>query len=253
MRKIMIRLFSLLWACMTLGLATPAPEEITKQDWSFNGIAGEFKRDELQRGFQVFKEVCSACHALKHIRYRDLKALGFSEAQVTALAAQVKIKDQLDDAGELVERAGRPSDNIPAPYPNEKAARAANNGAAPADLSLVTKARHNGPDYVYAFLTGFRDAPAGVKLGQGMSYNTVFPGNQISMAPPLTEGQVTYADGTKATIEQMARDVTVFLTWAAEPDLEDRKRTGIKVLIYLIIMTGVFYAAMRRIWADVKH
>src|SRR6266851_3933794 len=195
---------------VTLGLATAAFAEEAKlpsERWSFDGVFGTYDRAALQRGFQVYKEVCSACHAVKELYYRDLTALGFSEEEVKALAAQVQVTDaEPNDQGEMVQRPGRPSDPIVRPFANDKAARAANNGALPPDLALITKAREGGPDYIFGLLTGY--AP-----------------------PPANEGAVTFADNTPATAKQMAHDVVTFLSWAAEPNLEERHRTGVKVMV----------------------
>lgn len=242
-------LIAILMIGATIAENTQAPP---KQNWSFNKPNGTFDRASLQRGFQVYKEVCSACHSIKLISFRHLKALGLNEAEIKALASQYQIKDGPNDDGEMFERPGRPSDYIPGPYVNEKQARAANNGSLPPDQSLIVKARAHGADYVYAFLMGFKDAPDDFKLQQGQYFNEFFPGNAISMAPPLKEDQVTYNDGTKATVEQMSKDVTTFLAWASEPEMEDRKRLGFKVILYLLLMTGLFYATMRRIWKDIK-
>jgi ubiquinol-cytochrome c reductase cytochrome c1 subunit len=168
-----------------------------------------------------------------------------------ALAAEVEVTDGPNDQGEMFQRPGRPSDRFPSPFPNEQAARAANNGAAPPDLSLMVKARAGGADYIHALLTGYSDPPQGVTLMEGMHYNKYFPGHQIAMPPPLNPDQVTYADGTKATVEQMAHDVSAFLAWAAEPELEARKRLGLKVVLFLLILTGLLYVAKRKIWSDV--
>ncbi len=239
---------------VTLGLATAAFAEEAKlpsEQWSFDGVFGTYDRAALQRGFQVYKEVCSACHAVKELYYRDLAALGFSEEEVKALAAQVQVTDaEPNDQGEMVQRPGRPSDPIVRPFANDKAARAANNGALPPDLALITKAREGGPDYIFGLLTGYAPPPADMKLGQGMNYNMHFPGHQIAMPPPLNEGAVTFADNTPATVKQMAHDVVTFLSWAAEPNLEDRHRTGVKVMAFLLICAGVFYGIKRKIWAD---
>ncbi len=239
---------------VTLGLATAAFAEEAKlpsEQWSFDGVFGTYDRAALQRGFQVYKEVCSACHAVKELYYRDLTALGFSEEEVKALAAQVQVTDaEPNDQGEMVQRPGRPSDPIVRPFANDKAARAANNGALPPDLALITKAREGGPDYIFGLLTGYAPPPADMKLGQGMNYNMHFPGHQIAMPPPLNEGAVTFADNTPATVKQMAHDVVTFLSWAAEPNLEDRHRTGVKVMAFLLICAGVFYGIKRKIWAD---
>jgi ubiquinol-cytochrome c reductase cytochrome c1 subunit len=227
----------------------PAPPH---QQWSFEGVFGTYDRAEMQRGFQVYKEVCSACHPVKHLYYRDLEELGYTEDQVKGIAAQTQVTDGPNDQGEMFQRPARPSDRIPGPFPNDQAARAANNGALPPDLSLIAKAREGGPDYVYAILTGYKDPPAGVKLNPNMYYNEYFPGHQIAMPPPLTQAdQVKYADGTSATVPQMAHDVVSFLSWAAEPNLDERHRIGFKVILFLIIATGVFYAAKRKIWARV--
>jgi ubiquinol-cytochrome c reductase cytochrome c1 subunit len=226
--------------------------EPPKQNWSFNTLNGTFDRAALQRGFQVYKEACAACHGIRLIAFRHLKALGLTEAEIKVLAAQYQIKDGPDDNGEMFERPGRPSDYLPNPYLNEKQARAANNGAFPPDLSLIVKARPHGADYLYALLTGFKAAPDGFSLGSGQYYNAYFPGHSISMAPPLSEGLVTYNDDTKPTVPQMASDVTTFLAWASEPEMEERKRLGFKVTLYLLLMTGLFYATMRRIWQKIK-
>lgn len=226
---------------------TPSPPH---QEWSFYGVFGTYDRASAQRGFQVYKEVCSACHPLKHLYFRDLADLGYSEDEVKALAASYQVtNEQPNDQGEIFQRPGRPSDPIPGPFPNDQAARAANNGALPPDLSMIVKAREGGPDYVYALLNGYKEPPAGFSLLSGMSYNEYFPGHQIAMPPPLNDGAVTFSDGTPATVPQMSHDVVTFLTWAAEPNLEPRHRTGFKVLLFLIIAAGVFYAAKRKIWA----
>ena len=226
--------------------APPPPH----QEWSFQGVFGTYDQAALQRGFQVYKEVCSACHPLKHLYYRDLTAIGYTEDQVKGIAAQAQVTDGPNDQGEMYQRPAKPSDPIVGPFPNDQAARAANNGALPPDLSLIVKARDGGPDYVYSILTGFKQAPADFKMQPNMNYNEYFPGHQIAMPPPLTsDGQVTYADGTKATIPQMAHDVVTFLAWASEPNLDERHRMGAKVILFLVIAAAVFYAAKRRIWA----
>src|SRR5712675_400675 len=235
--------------------AARAQEEAARprhQEWSFDGVFGTYDRAALQRGFQVYKEVCAACHAVKHLAFRDLTEIGYNEDEVKGIAAQVQVTDGPNDSGEMFQRPGRPSDPIPGPFANDQAARAANNGALPPDMSLITKAREGGPDYVYAILTGFKDPPAGFKVNEGMYYNQYFAGHQIKMPPPLSQtDQVKYADGTSATVPQMAHDVVSFLSWAAEPNLDERHRIGFKVILFLIIATGVFYAAKRKIWARV--
>lgn len=231
--------------------ALAAGEEIKfpAQNWSFSGPFGTYDRAAAQRGFQVYSEVCAACHALKYVAYRDLGGIGLNAKEIEAIAAAVMIP-AIGDDGAPTERAGLPSDRFKSPYANEKAARAAFNGAYPPDLSVMVKARPGGADQLYALLVGYADPPAGVTVGDGMHYNKYFAGHQIAMPAPFTDGRVTYADGTRATIEQMARDVTVFLAYVAEPEAESRKRMGVKVVLFLIFMTGVTYAAKRKVWAD---
>lgn len=251
MRKLLIA------AAALLGLAGPAfaageAPVPPKMDWSFKGPFGTYDRGELQRGFVVYKEVCAACHSLRYLSYRNLQDIGFSEAEVKAIAAAVEVTAGPDDQGEMFQRPALPSDRFKSPYPNAKAAAAANNGKAPPDLSLMAKARLHGPDYIKALLLGYENPPAGFEVPEGGTYNKYFPGHVIAMPQPIaSEGQVTYDDGTKATIEQMARDVSAFLMWAAEPKLEARYAMGFKVIVFLIILSGLLYAAKRRVWADV--
>ncbi len=225
--------------------------ELMKQSWSFDGLFGTFDRAAAQRGFQVYNEVCKTCHALSLVAYRNLGALGFSEDEVKAIAAEAKVQDGPNDQGEMFERPGRPSDKFVKPFPNEKAARAGNNGAYPPDLSLITKARAGGSNYVFSILNGYGDAPPGVTIGDGMNYNKYFAGHQIAMPQPLQPNQLTYSDGTAASLQQEAHDVVTFLTWAAEPELEARKRIGLEAILFLIVMTAMLYAAKRKIWAAV--
>lgn len=222
-------------------------------EWSFKKPFGTFKREDLQRGYQVYKEVCSACHSLKRVAFRNLSALGFNEAEIKALAAMSTVQDGPDNEGKMFERPGLPKDHFPSPFPNENAARAANNGALPVDLSLVVKAREGGVNYIYHLLTGFVTPPKDVHVDKGRYYNEAFHGNQIAMPPPLHPDQVTFSDGTPATVAQMAHDVTTFLAWAAEPELESRKQLGVKVMLYLFVMTLIFARAKRRIWKNIKH
>ncbi len=225
--------------------------KIPRQNWSFSGIFGTFDRAQLQRGFTVYKNVCSACHGMNLIAYRNLTEIGFSEDEVKAIAAEYEVTDGPNDEGEMFQRPARPSDRFRKPFANENAARAANNGAAPPDLSLMIKAREDGANYVYALLTGYGEPPADMKMADGMIYNKHFPGGQIAMAPPISEGVVEYADGTKATMEQVSRDVVAFLAWVAEPEMEARKRLGVKVILFLLVLTGMLYAVKRKVWADV--
>jgi len=241
-----------LFLCAPILDARAADEtpSLPQQEWSFDGIFGTYDRASAQRGFQVYKEVCSACHPVRHLYFRDLADLGYSEDEVKAIASSYQVtNEQPNDQGEMYQRPGRPSDRIPGPFPNDQAARAANNGALPPDLSMIVKAREGGPDYVYGILTGYKEPPAGFNLLAGMQYNVYFPGHQIAMPPPLSDGAVTFADGTPSTVPQMAHDVVTFLTWAAEPNLEPRHRTGFKVLLFLLVAVGVIYAAKRKIWA----
>src|SRR6266567_4736458 len=239
-------------AGLGLGTASAAEEaKLPSEHWSFDGVFGTFDRAALQRGFQVYKEVCATCHAVKHLAFRDLAEIGYSEDEVKGIAAQTQVQDGPNDTGEMFQRPARPSDPIPGPFANDQAARAANNGALPPDLSLITKARDGGPDYIDAILIGFKDAPAGMKMNPNMNYNEYFSGHQIAMPPPLNADQVKYADGTPASVPQMAHDVVAFLSWAAEPTLEQRHRIGFKVILFLIIATGVFYAAKRKVWSRV--
>ena len=224
---------------------------LPQERWSFRGIFGTYDRAAVQRGFQVYKEICSACHSMNLVHYRDLQAVGFSEDQVKQIAASVQVTDGPNDAGEMFERPGKPSDPFKAPFPNDNAARAANNGALPPDLSLMSKARQGGPDYTYGIMTGFGEPPAGVTIAEGMNYNKYFPGHQIAMPPPLSDGAVTYADGTKATVDQMAYDVSNFLAWAAEPKLDERHLIGVKTVLFLIVLTALLYGVKRKIWAAV--
>jgi len=227
---------------------TPAPP---RQQWSFDGVFGTYDRAELQRGLQVYKEVCSACHPVKHLYFRDLAALGYSDDQIKAFAANYQVTDGPNDNGDMFQRPARPSDPFVGPFANDQAARAANNGALPPDLSLIVKAREYGANYVFAILNGFKDPPPGVTLNPNMYYNEYFPGHQIAMPPPLSNGQVTFADGAPNTVPAMAHDVAAFLTWAAEPTLDERHRMGFKIILFLVVVTGLFYAAKRRIWARV--
>jgi len=222
------------------------------QDWDFTGLTGRFDIASIQRGLQVYIEVCSSCHSLDQVAYRNLLDLGFNVDEVKAIAEQYEVTDGPDENGDMFDRSARPSDRFVAPFPNEQAARASNNGAFPPDLSLTAKAHPGGPDYIYAILTGFEDEPPEedhIEMGEGMSYNPYFAGKQIAMAQPLFEDSVEYSDGTKATVEQMSKDVTNFLQWTAEPEMEDRKRIGWKVVLFLLVLSALLYAAKRQTWA----
>ena len=246
------------WAALAavfcLGVAVPAQaaegEALPSHAWEFDGVFGSFDQAALQRGFQVYQEVCAGCHGVRLLNFRNLGDIGLDADAVKAIAAEYEITDGPDDEGEMFTRPARPSDRIPSPFANKQAARASNNGALPPDLSLITKARKGGPDYLYALLIGYEeDPPEGVELGEGMSYNHYFPGNQIAMPPPLFDEGVEFNDGTEATVAQMAEDVTQFLMWAAEPNLIVSKRLGIKVILFLLVLTGLFYASKRKVWS----
>jgi len=249
-----------LLAVAAMAVAAPAMAagegpHIERQQWSFSGPFGQYDKAQLQRGFKVYKEVCAACHGARFLSFRNLAeegGPGFTEDQVKVIAAEYLVMKGPNDDGEMEEVAAIPSDRWPSPFPNQQAARAANGGAYPPDLSLIVKARPGGADYLYALLTGYHEPPADVTLMEGMNYNAYFPGHQIAMAQPLYDDSVTYADGTEASVEQMASDVSTFLAWASEPELEQRKRMGISVMLFLIVLTGLAYASMRKIWADVK-
>ncbi|MDG2284176.1 MAG: cytochrome c1 [Alphaproteobacteria bacterium] len=244
-------------AVVAVGLAsTPVKAagegiEIPEQDWSFAGVFGTFDRGELQRGFQVYKEVCAGCHSLNYIAFRNLTDLGFNEVEIKAIAAEYDVVDGPNNDGEMFDRPGLPADRIPAPFPNDNAARASNGGALPPDLSLMVDARPNGANYLYALLTGYGDAPSGTTVAEGMSYNAYFPGHQIAMPSPISDDGVEYTDGTSATAAQQARDVTAFLAWTTEPNMEERKRIGVMAILFLLVMTGLLYVSKRKIWADV--
>jgi ubiquinol-cytochrome c reductase cytochrome c1 subunit len=243
--------------------------------WSFSGLFGTFNQAQLQRGYQVYREVCSNCHAMHLVAFRDLALTGgphFPDAEVRALAAQYQVTDGPNDAGDMFERPGRLYDYFPSPFANPQAAAAANGGAAPPDLSVIAKARANAPgvvrgiadffttyqeggvDYIHALLTGYRDPPQGVDVPEGTYYNPYFA-NAVSlrMPPPLSDGQVTYSDGTPETPDQYARDVSAFLMWTAEPHLVARKRLGFEVLVYLIVFASLMYVTKRRVWSSVDH
>ena len=228
--------------------ATEMPE-IENRSWSFDGIFGQFDRAAQQRGYQVYNEVCSGCHGLRLLTYRNLAALGYSEDDIKAFAAEYEVTDGPDDEGEMYQREALPSDHFVSPFANDNAARAANNGALPPDLSLMVKARKNGANYLYALLTGYGDAPDGGELPDGLYYNAAFPGHQIAMLPPLDDDAVEYADGTPATVDQMASDLTTFLAWAASPEMEERKRLGLKVMLFLLVLTALLAAVKRKVWS----
>ena len=229
--------------------------KLLKTDWSFKGLFGKFDRGSLQRGYQVYTEVCASCHSMKYLSYRNLGEKGgpeFSEEEVKAIAASFEVIDGPNADGEMFERPAKLSDKFVMPYENVKAAQAANGGAYPPDMSVLVKARGGGVDYIYSLLQGYEEAPAGMTLDEGVHYNKYMYGKKIRMSAPLSEDIVEYGDGTKATVEQMSKDVTTFLMWAAEPHLESRHRMGFKVIVYLIILTILVYFSMKKIWSRVE-
>ena len=226
--------------------------EFIKNDWSFEGIFGTFDRSSLQRGYQVYQEVCSGCHSIQHLSYRNLSEKGgpeFSLDEAKAIAAQFEVTDGPNDDGEMFTRPRRLSDKFVNPFPNIQAATAANGGAYPPDMSVLVKARKGGADYIYSLLLGYEEVPAGHELDDGVYYNKYIPGNKIMMSKPLSEGAVEYSDGTQATEAQMAKDVVTFLTWAAEPNLEARHKMGFKVFIFLIILLILVYFSKQKVWS----
>lgn len=233
-----------------LAFAAEHEAEVPTQRWAHKGFFGTYDKAALQRGFQVYKEVCSSCHAMKFLSYRNLEEIGFTPAEVKAIAAQYTVTDGPNDDGEMFERPARPSDPFKSPFANNKAARAANNGALPPDMSLIVKAREHGEDYIFGILTGYDAPPADIQMNTGMNYNKTFLGHQIAMPKPLSDGQVTYSDGTSNSLEQEARDVVQFLAWASEPWQDQRKQMGVKVVLFLLAFAGIMYAAKRKVWGN---
>ena len=229
--------------------------EYLKTDWSFKGLFGKFDRGALQRGYQVYTEVCSSCHSMKYLSYRNLAEKGgpeFTEAQAKVIAASFEVTDGPNADGEMFTRPGKLSDKFVMPYENVKAAQAANGGAYPPDMSVLVKARGGGANYIYSLLQGYEDPPLGITLDEGVHYNKYMYGNKIKMSNPLSEGLVEYSDGTNASVEQMSKDVTTFLMWTAEPHLEARHQMGFKAIVYLIILTILVYFSMKRIWSRIE-
>ncbi|SIQ09296.1 ubiquinol-cytochrome c reductase cytochrome c1 subunit [Rhizobium sp. RU20A] len=243
-----------------------------QESWTFAGPFGKYDKGQLQRGLKVYKEVCSACHSMNLVTFRTLEHLGYSEAQVKTFAAEYEVQDGPNADGEMFTRKAVPSDHFPSPFPNVEAAAAANNGAAPPDFSLIAKARgvtrgfpqfvfdiftqyqEGGPDYIHSLLTGYQEPPEGVTVAEGTHFNPYFANAAaLAMAPPLSDDQVTYDDGAPQTVDQYARDVSAFLMWTAEPHLEDRKRTGFMVLIFLVIFTGLIYLTKKSVYANKEH
>lgn len=246
--------FVVIVALAGFALGAPARAEEAappSQSWSFAGPLGTVDEAAAQRGFQVYADACANCHGLKYLHYRDLSGIGFTPDQIKKIAARFEVPSGFDNQGNLVTRPATPASPFRPPFPNDEAARAMLNGALPPDLSLIVSSFPNGPNYIYALLTGYQDAPADVKLADGMNYNPYFPGHQIAMPPPLNEGDIAYTDGTASTVAQNAHDVVTFLAWAAHPDMVQRKRIGFGVVLYFLGMAGVTFALKRRIWHGV--
>ena len=279
-KGIALAAFGLAILAAPAALAAGGAAPVKHVEFSFEGPFGKFDQAQLQRGYKVYREVCSACHSMNLMYFRNLGQKGgpFFDLKypnpndnpyVKSIAKDYQIKDIDSETGDVIERPGTSADRFPSPFPNEPAARASNGGAMPPDLSVMAKARHHGPQYIYSLLTGYQDPPAGLKVGVGQHYNPfmagdvtsswsgphdkVPPGGFIAMAPPLAAGQVTFDDGTKSTLEQQAKDVSAFLTWASEPKMQERKAFGMAAMIYLLIFAGLLYVSYRKIWKNVAH
>ena len=256
MKNILKLISIIILFCVTSANVISAEKvEYLKTDWTFKGLFGKFDRASLQRGYQVYTEVCAACHSMKYLSYRNLSEKGgpeFLPEEAKAIAAQFEVTDGPNEDGEMFTRPGRLSDKFVKPFPNVKAAAAANGGAYPPDMSVLAKARKGGADYIYSLLLGYEDPPTDIKLDDGVYYNKYMYGNKIKMSAPLSDDLVEYSDGTKATKEQMAKDITTFLMWSAEPHLETRHKTGFRVIVYLIILSILVYFTMKKIWSRVE-
>ena len=232
-------------------LASGSGNDLPKHNWSFKGLTGTFDKSAVQRGFKVYREVCSGCHSMSLLYYRDLIDIGFSNEEVKAIAAEYTVIDGPNDEGEMFERPARPSDRFVPPFSNKQEARVSNNGSYPPDLSVITKARKRGPDYIFNLLLGCTEPPVDFELGEGMYYNKWKEGHQIAMAQPLDEDYVDYDDGTENTLPQLAEDITTFLVWSAEPELEERKKLGIKVILFFIVLGSIVFIVKNRLWREI--
>ena len=241
----------LVWGLSSSAWGAGGEVTLKTRDWSFSGPFGTFDKAAMQRGFQVYNEVCAGCHSMKLIAFRNFADLGYNDAEIKALAAQYEVQDGPNDDGEMFMRPAIPADRMPSPYANDNAARAGNNGALPPDLSLIAKARPNGPNYLYSLLSSYGNAPNDKEVPDGMYYNAAYPGHLIAMPQPLYGDDVEYTDGAATSIEALSADLTQFLMWAAEPKMEVRKRTGVAAVFFLGIFVIFSYLAKRRIWADV--
>ena len=245
-------LITIIFFITTNSIKSAEKIELINQNWPFHGFFGRFDQSSLQRGFKVYREVCAGCHGIKHVSYRDLNSIGLTKDEIKSLAAEYEIKDGPNDEGDMYMRFAKPSDKFVGPYSNDKEARLANNGAYPPDLSLIVKARAGGADYLYSLLNGYVDEPEEFELNDGMYYNLIYPGKQIAMPQPIYDDMFEYDDGTIASQDQIIRDVTSFLAWTAEPELEERKSMGVKVIFFLILITLMLYAVKRKVWKDIE-
>jgi len=254
LKEIRLRLLSTILILFFSGVTFAAGnsnQNMPKHKWSFSGITGTFDKASIQRGYKVYREVCSGCHSMDLLYYRDLIDIGFSEDQVKAIASDYTVVDGPNDEGEMFERSAKPADKFVSPYTNEQEARYSNNGSYPPDLSVIVKARKNGADYLYNLLLGYSDPPNDFELSEGMYYNKWYAGYQIAMSKPLDDEYVDYDDGTVNTLPQLAEDVVTFLAWSAEPELEERKNIGVKVILFFLITGFLFYLMKKRLWKDI--
>jgi len=255
LKEIGLRLVSLIFILLFSGSSFSAgssDQKMPKHKWSFSGITGTFDKASIQRGYKVYREVCSGCHSMNLLYYRDLIDIGFSEDQVKSIASDYTVLDGPNDEGEMFERSAKPADKFISPYANEQEARYSNNGSYPPDLSVIVKARKNGADYLYNLLLGYSDPPNDFELSEGMYYNKWYEGYQISMSQPLDDEYVDYDDGTENSLPQLAEDVVTFLAWSAEPELEIRKNIGVKVILFFLITGFLFYLMKKRLWKDIN-
>ena len=236
------------------GLTSSDPQiSLKKQNWIFEGLFGRYDNSSLQRGLQIYQEVCSACHGMKRLRFRELKDLGFTDVQIKKYAETFEILDGPNELGEMFFRPGEPSDTFVSPFKNKEEAKASFGGAYPPDLSLLTKTMKNGPDYIYSLLTGYEETPPqGFELIDGLYYNPYHDGKVIAMPPPLYDNVIEYIDGTGASLHQLSYDIVIFLNWAAEPELQKRKSLGLKFLLFLIVLTLLLYVTMKEIWSKIE-
>jgi len=247
-----VLLFIILISASNIFASENTNKSLPKHEWSFKGLTGTFDRASVQRGYKVYREVCSGCHSMNLLYYRDLIDIGFSEEQVKAISSEYFVLDGPNNEGEMFERSAKPSDRFVDPFTNEQEARLSNNGAYPPDLSVITKAKKYGVDYIYNLLLGYEESPSDLKIGEGMYYNKWVEGNQIAMSQPLDDGYVDYDDGTENSLPQLAEDIVTFLAWSAEPELEIRKKMGIKVILFFVIIGLLFYLVKLRLWRNIN-